>query len=646
MNFILIHSRDEHPVREPSDERLRVFLKDYRRFALDYRTVLYAAETHLGRCHFAGDAIACYLQGYVRNTELPVSAPLADHMRDASAAMAGDGWPLADAFTGSFGGVVWNGRDREITLANDVIGFYPVYYLSTDAVLAVSSSLLALGALFDRDVDPIGLATRVVGPEYTTFGRRTIVDGVKRLLPGELLRFAHGSPEVAHRAFDNTLYQGIRDESLADAASRVWEVVTREVDLALRYDSGVAMGMSGGLDSRILLGAIGREKAIRCMTYGDEDYYETKLSKRCAEARGAAFSYHPIAPSHFPSRERFREYVLSTEATGLMVWLSILDAQDPSDDGELPMMLGDVCEAIPGRNIKAFASREARIKNFLPSLAGRPLPFTPNTPERFEAWKQKQFARLEHELGAVDVERFGLTRSQLVDAARADLGELLDRVDAHRLESAELFDELLAWYVHGRISMCKQYLVLKSRFFPISPMTSMGVYRAVSRVRPSYRLNSFLMDKIFATERGLADLRRIPIAQVPFVSYGSNNYLKLVLWGLRSKTDQLLISRAVRRRDPSARSRVLKSIDWCEIYRREGALDTVASWFERDHTGRREHVLDLVAKRARLEAWPLNTFDVASIATANMEVSILEELRGAESPSSTFVAPVGARFTS
>ena len=142
------------------------------------------------------------------------------------------------------------------------------------------------------------------------------------------------------------------------------------------FEDGVAVGMSGGMDSRILFGAI--EKPVKCLTYGDSDFYETEIARRCARARGAEFQSYPMDKHQFPDKGMMLDYILETEALGINGWLPIIEDSRPFVPDGMFFLLGDMREAIPGRNIKVHSSREARIKNFISIvLLGRQPEFTP-----------------------------------------------------------------------------------------------------------------------------------------------------------------------------------------------------------------------------------------------------------------------------
>ena len=198
------------------------------------------------------------------------------------------------------------------------------------------------------------------------------------------------------------------------------------------------------------------------------------------------------------------------------------------------------------------------------------------------------------------------------------------RIKSHNIPYAELLDELFAWYTHARLPMAKQILLLKKRFYPACTMMDMDVLRHVSMVHPMLRLNYILMDRMFR-ERELRDLARIPTAQVPYVSWSSNVYLKLFVWGVRSKTDQFLIRRMIKKKT-NTRHRVLKSIDWPGVYQQGGAVAAVSEWFEKDHINRKK-LIGIVERRASLAEWVYSTFDIISPASLNLELELIDSLR-------------------
>jgi hypothetical protein len=630
MNFLFAHLFPQAAHGSAPDvitNRIRHFLEQADG-AYDHFTPLVSSHlllNHRKRTQYAGagERLCGYIEGYIRITDGPGErSPVA-----GLDAVASGRWPLDGSFSGSFAVFVLNREQQEATIANDPIGVYPLYYYQNSEFLIISSHVTAVAAIAGAGVDEIGVVQRLLPPDYCTFGRRTIARGVCRLLPGEHLTFRLEQAAAPQRRYDNTLYNGVEDGDIRQVAETTWNVVQEELQGVLNTERQVAMGMSGGMDSRLLLAAVRTAVSppgvINCLTYGNAGDYEVGIARRCAAVAGAAHRSFAIDQWQFPDRELMREYALATEAVAHNVWLPVLEeSHDFLADGSL-FLVGDLCETIPGREIGKYNSRQARVRTFLRSRLFRSPPhFEPALPERFAAWKRARLEGLLAQVRPEDLSFWGLQKAELEQALAEDIGCLFERIASHPIAYVELWDELFGWYTHRRMAVGRQLPFLGKRFRAISPMMSLKVMRYISRVHPRLRLHERLMDQLFRLE-ALRPFSAIPTAQVPFLPYRTAHSLKLLVWGARSTADQWLIKRMMRKRDPSRRYRVLQSLNWPQIYQNRQAAGHASAWFEPDLLQRRQEMVTLVKQRATLEQFPLTNFDILSLAGLNLEVEYL-----------------------
>ena len=557
-----------------------------------------------------------FLRGYVRFPSLPPNTDVKAHNRLLFDDLLRERFPLEDNVANSFGALAYSGKESLAVIANDVLGFYPIYYFVGASLLVISSHLRWAQLVLNTEIDHTGVVQRLTGGEFCNFGRRTILRGVSRLLPGEFLKFDLTSGIRVTRKYDNGLYSGNWNSDIKEAAEELWDVIRAESRLCFSYDTDVNLGMSGGMDSRLLLASVPTEKNLTCFTYGSPNYYETKIAERCATAVNARFRSFPVAGNLFPRKEVLEKYVRETEAVGINPWFSVLE-QELEDHGEPPFALGDFCEAIPGRNIKAYSSRNARIKTYL-GLAR--IKWTPLNSENLERWKRDNTASILAKLDHASKFYVDLDRDKMRSETASDIDELYARIESHDVKYVELLDEIFAWYVHARIPSSNQLLLIGAKFTPVCPTMSARCLRAASRIHPALRLNARLMDAIFR----LPDLRKlatIPTAQIPFVKYNQSQAVKLLMWGARSKVDQLMIKAASARKKADARNRLLKSINWALEYQ-QADPDVVLSWFRPDHVGA-DRFIEMFEGRRGQSAHPLTPFDIASAAALNIEIDLL-----------------------
>jgi asparagine synthase (glutamine-hydrolysing) len=188
---------------------------------------------------------------------------------------------------GAFSFACWDEARRTLTLGRDPFGVRSLYYVVHADTLYYASELkqlLAVAAL------PVALDHAAVH-KYLTFsfvpGEDAPISGVKRLLPGHLLRFHRG--EVKTEPYFQ-LRERI-DESLRDPreAVRLIRKLAQQATLRrLHGEAEVGLYLSGGLDSSsvaVWLADAGAKVRALSLDFGDQSV-EREQSREVASALG------------------------------------------------------------------------------------------------------------------------------------------------------------------------------------------------------------------------------------------------------------------------------------------------------------------------------------------------------------------------
>ncbi|MEO2064628.1 MAG: hypothetical protein ABGW97_16740 [Christiangramia sp.] len=536
-------------------------------------------------------------------------------------------WPPSENITGSFSSVIIDKLNDEVVVCNDAIGIYPLYVLKDGKKIYISNSIILLGIVSAAEFDKAGVFQRCVGPEYSNIGSRTILKNCKRLLPGEYSKYDHKGRKIKS-VFDNTLFQDIKPlESCKNIHLDYWRLFKKEIDYCLSGTRDVNIALSGGLDSRIVLGAIPDNKHIKCITYGDQENYETIIASRLASIKDADFQSFSNYELHFPPLNVLRSHVIANESVNLGSWLEVLE--NIKVDGREPLLLGDMTEVLNARNIKKYSSKKFREQNFLNYyLFKKKYHFTKSSEERFESWKESiliQHARWYNENRFSQFD-FTINPEEIKEALYSDLDEVFERIRAHKLPFKELYDELFSWLSHSRIPMGKQILICNSKFKSYSPPMSLAVMRMASKIHPGLRLGGRLMDKMYSEIEELRKLR-IPTSQAPLIPQNYPNLLKYPMWGIRSKIDNYLINQMVKKKKVSGRYRLFKSMNWAAIYQNPEMEDHLRSYFNNNHLGNVvfQNILNQAVARKELIQWPFANMDILNISSLNLEMDIIKK---------------------
>jgi hypothetical protein len=604
------------PVREASSDSFHLFIP-----SADYDGSFCESRGALG-----------VISGYVRADDAECrpgegeAFESAHNRRFISQAVEEEGWPLADGWTGSFSAVAYSKASRAVFLCNDVLGHAPVYFSTQGQGLLGGTSLIALSRCARREVDAVGVAQRLT-PPYCNYGRRTLLKRVFRLLPGERLKCS-GDGRGFSSMFDNTLCGGVTDGEVGAVARTVWDCLRRETVLAVGHRERVGVAMSGGWDSRLILGAVtDKGGGVECYTYGSEEHYETSVARRCAGAIGARHRCFPIEDKYFPPRSSLEQLVRETEAANYMEWYGLIEAVGGSGEGKGVLLLGDLCEGIDGRYIRELASRGARRKSFVNSLLGRPERIAASDEAAFTRWKGRMTREITENIARVarhlSPELADMCdENTLAREVAEDLELSFRRVEENMPAFAPMYDELFQWFHRIRFLLGAQIPFLSSTFHPVSPGMSLRFLRLISTVHPGLRIRRRLMDAIARLPEFDA-LASIPSSQIPWLSARSPSLLRELLWGGRSGLDQVLIRAVMRSRNVWRRQRVLRSLDYIREYRREYVVPTVQGWFS-ERWVKGDAYVGLAKARGNLSAWPLIGVDISAPANVSIILDLCE----------------------
>lgn len=541
-----------------------------------------------------------------------------------------ENWPLTENFTGSFSAVVVDTEAQKISLCTDQVGLYPLYYLIKQDDFFISNSIVLIGSIADCDLDEAGIVQRCLGPELENIGSRTILKNCKRLLPGECLRFDFEG-NILSREYDNRLYNNISDPSQDhDLAKEYWRAYQNEVKYCVNYSENVNIALSGGIDSRIVLGAIPGEKQTTCFTFGDPGNYESRVASRLAKIKNAKFVACHDSSVYFPKPETLKRYTLLTEAVQLCSWLEITEKiEEPKKE---PLLFGELCEALPARKIEKFSSRKFRQENFFKYyIKGKDYEFEETNEKNVAEWKEKivkKFRIYYHERNLVKI-KIKSEREQLITALNTNLEEIFSRIDAHNLPYIELYDELFSWYTYTRMRLSKQLLLGGSKFDAYSPAMSLQMLTSTSNLHPNLRLNYRFAKKLFRNHKELQQLNRIPTSQAPLIPQNFPDLLKFAMWGFRSKADQVITKRLMKSRDISKPYRLFRSINWAKVYQHPDMETNLKAYFDPNHLGEAyfNEIYAQAVNRKELKQWPFANMNIINAASLNTELKIIEDFK-------------------
>jgi len=147
-------------------------------------------------------------------------------------------------------------RDDSLLLARDPFGIKPLYYAEAQGHLIFASepqAIFASGLIQPRLV--AAKRDELLQLQFTT-GADTIFDGVKRLLPGEMLICRKG--RVAERRLREAPVAAAALAGEGASLAKLDALLMESVDLHQRSDVPYGLFLSGGIDSSALLAMMAR----------------------------------------------------------------------------------------------------------------------------------------------------------------------------------------------------------------------------------------------------------------------------------------------------------------------------------------------------------------------------------------------------
>jgi asparagine synthetase B (glutamine-hydrolysing) len=216
-----------------------------------------------------------------------------------------------DRLNGQFNLLVYQQSEKRLRLVTDRLGSRPLYHGTSRGRHVVSSELKAVVAgLGDTiPISPLGLL------EFFAFGHnlaeRTVLEGVEVLPPGSVIfideRGMRAEPYFRYRyAADGSL------KSAAETGERIAACVRDAVPRHLQGPGRKAFFLSGGLDSRIIAGAMGRDRhPLHAFTFGYPESRDVRFAAQLADLLG--FPHHVLTYPEVYLSEVIEQVVERTE---------------------------------------------------------------------------------------------------------------------------------------------------------------------------------------------------------------------------------------------------------------------------------------------------------------------------------------------
>lgn len=209
------------------------------------------------------------------------------------------GMGFLDHLCGMFALALYDKAAGRLILARDRLGMKPLFIAQTAEGVAFASEIKGLLPVLTGGVQVSAYALIQFLQNQNSTGRETIVQGVERLLPGEVVVVERGRLVERKRYWSALDVQPV-DIGLDEALGRFDAVMETVMTQHMRSDVPFGLFLSGGVDSTSLLGLLSRYKdePIRTFSLGFPDSsVGDELSTAEALARHFGSQHTVIRPS-------------------------------------------------------------------------------------------------------------------------------------------------------------------------------------------------------------------------------------------------------------------------------------------------------------------------------------------------------------
>jgi asparagine synthase (glutamine-hydrolysing) len=198
---------------------------------------------------------------------------------------------------GAFVLAIWDRARRELIIANDRFGLYPLYYAHYAGRLVFAPEMKGIlcDSGFRKQLDLTALA------EYVRFqhllGDKTFFEELRLLPNASLLRYNVDADRLMIQSYwdFSQLPQLPASLTFRDAVEEAGRLLESAVHRLTQGDHRFGVYLSGGLDSRAILGLIDRDRLpITTITYGLQGCRDVAYARRISAAVGTDHHYFEV----------------------------------------------------------------------------------------------------------------------------------------------------------------------------------------------------------------------------------------------------------------------------------------------------------------------------------------------------------------
>jgi asparagine synthase (glutamine-hydrolysing) len=211
------------------------------------------------------------------------------------------GLDFVGELNGCFAFAIWDSTQSKLIIVNDRYGLRPIFYTWAHNRLLFASEVKAIlrDPTVKRTIDHEAVADFLV--LQSIFGDKTFFTDIKILPPASVLVYQDGRLSL-RQYWDFHFQEDGEKLSEDDYIEQVNVLIRQAVERQMQGNHTKGVFLSGGLDSRVLLGAIDRRHfPVYTFTQGPPTCHDVRFAEMVASSVGSRHHYVPFNPDFLSS---------------------------------------------------------------------------------------------------------------------------------------------------------------------------------------------------------------------------------------------------------------------------------------------------------------------------------------------------------
>ncbi|MGZ3899156.1 MAG: asparagine synthase (glutamine-hydrolyzing) [Bacteroidia bacterium] len=206
-------------------------------------------------------------------------------------------------FSGMYAFAIYDTKEKELFIARDRMGIKPLYYYYDNDIFIFASEIRAI---IKSGVKDFKLDRDILGEYFmyqTVFAPRTIIKGIKMLMPGHYIEIKGHEATITQYYNLNKIQGAAGNLSYENICAKVNELLALSVQQRLIADVPFGAFLSGGIDSSAVVGLMAKVSSEKIQTFNisfdESEFSESQYARLVAKKFNTQHHEIKLTPSDF-----------------------------------------------------------------------------------------------------------------------------------------------------------------------------------------------------------------------------------------------------------------------------------------------------------------------------------------------------------